>query len=561
MGAPVSMDAAKPPAATAPKAPEREKESEKQTVVPPKPLVASPAAPAVAPIAAEVASPDTAASKTSPTPSSDGSSPRSKGAIAVEKVGPGSTLGRYEILMPVARGGMASVWAAKLPGSRGFQKIFAIKTMLPDVSDDPEFESMFLEEARVAARIHHPNVVEIIDLGEQSEVLYLVMEWVEGENLGTLVKAARGLGGVPMPLILRIASQICAGLHAAHELRDDDGNLIDLVHRDISPANVLVSTSGFVKIVDFGIAKSKGRLHVTRVGGVVKGKTPYLSPEQLGQLPIDRRSDLFSFGVLLYVLATGLHPFRGETDTKTIENIALRDAVPLRAIAAAVPAELEAIVLKALAKEPGDRFATAGEMQRALDHAAVTLGCTTTEEDVAGFVRKALGDTLTKRAQELRTAIERADGRATGEGEVSKPSTAVVTPNPAAAADLTAGAPGETAKPTAHPPSRRRSPPRSRRPPRSPPPRAPPHRRSPRASLPRARTSRSRGSPRSRRRGTRRRSRSPRSARTTPTRWRPRSPRRRLRARRRRRARPAAPTPTTRRSRSRARRAGASRWR
>ncbi len=203
---------------------------------------------------------DVASHKTSPTPATDGPSSRSKTGIAIEKVGPGSTLGRYEILMPVARGGMASVWAAKLPGSRGFQKIFAIKTMLPDVSDDPEFESMFLDEGRVAARIRHPNVVEIIDLGEQDDVLYLVMEWVEGENLGSLVKAARGHGGVPLPILLRIASQVCAGLHAAHELRDDDGNLLDLVHRDISPANVLVSTSGFVKIVDFGIAKSKGRL-------------------------------------------------------------------------------------------------------------------------------------------------------------------------------------------------------------------------------------------------------------------------------------------------------------
>ncbi len=349
--------------------------------------------------------------KTAPTPASDGPSPRSKQGVAVEKVGPGSTLGRYEILMPVARGGMASVWAAKLPGTRGFQKIFAIKTMLPDVSDDPDFESMFLDEGRVAARIRHPNVVEIIDLGEQDDVLYLVMEWVEGENLGALVKAARSLGGVPMPIILRIASQVCAGLHAAHELRDDDGNLLDLVHRDISPANVLLSASGFVKIVDFGIAKSKGRLHVTRVGGMVKGKTPYLSPEQLGQQPVDRRSDIFSFGVLLYVLATGLHPFRGETDSKTIENIALREPVPLRAIVANTPAEFEAVVLKALSKDPRERFGTAGEMQRALDHVAASLGFTTTEEDVAAFVRKALGETFTKRAHDLRAAIERADGR------------------------------------------------------------------------------------------------------------------------------------------------------
>jgi serine/threonine protein kinase len=385
------------------------------------------------------------AGKTSATPSSD---PSNRKNAAVEKVRPGSTLGRYEILMPVARGGMASVWAAKLPGSRGFQKIFAIKTMLPDVSDDPEFESMFLDEGRVAARIRHPNVVEIIDLGEQNDVLYLVMEWVEGENLGALVKAARAHGGIPMPIILRIASQICAGLHAAHELRDDDGNLLELVHRDVSPANVLVSSSGFVKIVDFGIAKSKGRLHVTRVGGMVKGKTPYLSPEQLGQQPVDRRSDIFSLGVMLYVLATGLHPFRGDTDGKTIENIALREPVPLRALQSEVPADFEALVLKALAKDPNDRFATAGELQRAIDQLTGTLGMGTTEEDVASFVRKALGEILTKRSQDLRAAIDGADGR--GASIVDAEAGAGLTKGRASDADASAraeAAAAETVKP------------------------------------------------------------------------------------------------------------------
>ncbi|APR85831.1 serine/threonine protein kinase [Minicystis rosea] len=390
----------------------------------PKPVVevAKPAAPAPDPAGG------TSGGKTAHTPQPV-ESPSGLGRIAVgtEKVAPGMTLGRYEVLMPVARGGMASVWAARLPGSRGFQKIFAIKTMLPDVSDDPDFENMFLDEGRVAARIRHPNVVEIIDLGEQSEVLYLVMEWVDGENLGSLVKAARPLGGIPLPIVLKIASQIAAGLHAAHELRDDDGNLVDLVHRDVSPANVLVSSSGYVKIVDFGIAKSKGRLHQTRVGGVVKGKTPYLSPEQLGQLPIDRRSDIFSFGVLLYVLTTGLHPFRGETDAKTIENIALREPVPLHNIVPGTPPEFEAVVKKALQKDPKDRYTTAAEMQRALDQAAAAVGAATNEEDVAAFVKQALGEQLGKRSHDLRAAIDRAEGRAPvseGDPASAKPSSA-----------------------------------------------------------------------------------------------------------------------------------------
>ncbi|WP_437591014.1 protein kinase domain-containing protein [Sorangium sp. So ce1000] len=335
-----------------------------------------------------------------------------RAASAVDRLGPGSTLGRYEILMPVAKGGMAAVWAARLQGTRGFRKIVAIKTMLPDVSDDPDFESMFLDEARVAARIRHPNVVEILDLGEEDDVLYIVMEWVDGETAGTLQKAAKRLGGIPQRLVLRIASQICAGLHNAHELRDDSGVLLDLVHRDISPANVLISTAGFVKIVDFGVAKSKGRLHVTRAGGIVKGKTPYLSPEQLGGLPIDRRSDIFSLGALLYVLTTGLHPFRAETDLATIENITIKNPLPPRELNGAIHPELERIILKALEKDPESRFSTCAEMQRAIDQVASTLGEPTTDEDVAAFVRQAIGEIQSKRAQELRDAIAAVDAGA-----------------------------------------------------------------------------------------------------------------------------------------------------
>ncbi len=361
----------------------------------------------------------TGGTPTTTTPTSD-SMTRGKSATAIDKIGPASTLGRYEILTPIARGGMASVWAARLMGTRGFQKLVAVKTMLPDVSDDPDFEQMFLDEARVAARIRHPNVAEILDLGEQDDVLYLVMEWVDGENLSVVLKAARALGGMPLPVILRIASQACAGLHAAHELRDDSGNLVDLIHRDVSPANVLVSTSGFVKLVDFGVAKSKGRMHVTRVGSMVKGKTPYLSPEQLGGLPLDRRSDIFSFGALLYVMATGLHPFRGETEGKTVENIALKNPVPLRTINAALPVEFEKLVLKALEKDPKNRFSTAAELQRALEQIGLSLGGAANESDVAEFVHKVIGEAQAKRAGDIKSAIATLDGLTSGSGDIPR---------------------------------------------------------------------------------------------------------------------------------------------
>ena len=361
----------------------------------------------------------TGGSLTNDTPTSD-SVTRGKSATAIDKIGPASTLGRYEILTPIARGGMASVWAARLMGTRGFQKLVAVKTMLPDVSDDPDFEQMFLDEARVAARIRHPNVAEILDLGEQDDVLYLVMEWVEGENLSVVLKAARAIGGMPLPVILRIASQACAGLHAAHELRDDNGTLVDLIHRDVSPANVLVSIAGFVKLVDFGVAKSKGRMHVTRAGGMVKGKTPYLSPEQLGGLPLDRRSDIFSFGALLYVMATGLHPFRGETEGKTVENIALKNPVPLRTINAALPVEFEKLVLKALEKDPKNRYSSAAELQRALDQIGLGLGEPANESDVADFIRKVIGEPQAKRAADIKSAIASLDALTSGSGDIPR---------------------------------------------------------------------------------------------------------------------------------------------
>ena len=186
---------------------------------------------------------------------------------------PGQTVGRYEFLVPIAQGGMAAVWAARLKGTRGFSKTVAVKTMLPSISDDPRFEQMFLDEARIASRIRHPNVAEILDLGEQDEVLYLVMEWVDGEALSALRNEARRRGGFPLPNALRIVADACAGLHAAHELEDDDGRPLGLVHRDISPQNVLVGYDGVVRLVDFGVAKAAGRSSESTSAGEVDRKS------------------------------------------------------------------------------------------------------------------------------------------------------------------------------------------------------------------------------------------------------------------------------------------------
>lgn len=335
--------------------------------------------------------------------------------LPLSEIKPGQTLGRYEMLMPVAQGGMAAVWAARMVGTRGFQKVVAIKTMLPGLSDDPDFEAMFLDEARLASRIKHPHVAEIIDLGEDDDLIFLVMEWVSGETLFQLNKLAKARGGIPAPILVRIASDACAGLHAAHELRDEKGKLVDLVHRDISPQNVMISEGGIVKIVDFGVAKAAGRAYETRVAGLMKGKVPYLSPEQLNGGRVDRRSDIFSLGILMYVMVSGRHPFRGETDSRTMENICTRAPVPLRELNPATHPELEAIVMKALAKSSSDRWSDCAEMQRALDQISSMMGMHVTDGDVAKFVQDTMGHLFADRNKKLADAIRRADNRLTPE--------------------------------------------------------------------------------------------------------------------------------------------------
>ena len=335
--------------------------------------------------------------------------------FSLQDIQPGATLGRYEVLMPIAEGGMAAVWAARMKGSRGFQKVVAIKTMLPDLSDDMDFEAMFYDEARLIARIRHPHIVEMIDLGDEDGMLYIVMEWVEGDTLFTLNRRAKNRGGIPLPLLLRIASDAAAGLHAAHELRDESGKPLGLVHRDVSPQNIMISEGGIVKIVDFGVAKAAGRMHETRVAGLMKGKVPYLSPEQLAGGKVDRRSDIFSLGIVLYAMVSGRHPFRAQQDSKTIENISTRAPVPLRELAPDTHPELEAIIFRALEKEPDERWQTCAEIQRALDQLLGSMGTTVTDGDIAAFLQDTLGDIIEERHAALKEAIRKADGRAPSE--------------------------------------------------------------------------------------------------------------------------------------------------
>jgi eukaryotic-like serine/threonine-protein kinase len=189
--------------------------------------------------------------------------------LSTSTLGVGAHLGRYELLLPVAYGGMARVWAARMLGQRGFSKLVAIKTILPHLAHSAEFERMFLDEARIAAGVHHPNVTEIYELGEEGNVLYLAMEWVNGESLVHVVRGLNGKTTAPVEprIAARIAADACAGLHAAHELQDEQGHPLNVVHRDVSPHNILVSMDGTVKVTDFGVAKALGQTHQATVAG------------------------------------------------------------------------------------------------------------------------------------------------------------------------------------------------------------------------------------------------------------------------------------------------------
>jgi serine/threonine-protein kinase len=339
----------------------------------------------------------------------------------LEEIQPGQTLGRYEFLVPIAEGGMASVWAARLKGSRGFSKTVAVKTMLPSVSEDPQFEQMFLDEASIASRIRHPNVVEILDLGEEEEVLYLVMEWVDGEPLSNLRRAAAKGGGIPRGIALRVVADACAGLHAAHELKDEAGELVGLVHRDVSPQNVLITFDGMVKIVDFGVAKAAGRSSGQTTAGQVKGKPPYMSPEQALGEPVDRRTDVFALGIILYQLTTGKHPFRGESDLVTLQNIVSDKPIVLpRAHDKQFPRGLEAVVMKALDRNRDLRFQSCADFEAAIDQVFSTEVPRARMEDVGRFMRETLGERGEVRRKALLDSIRLADERAAGRASIAE---------------------------------------------------------------------------------------------------------------------------------------------
>jgi eukaryotic-like serine/threonine-protein kinase len=306
---------------------------------------------------------------------------------------PGSVLGRYELLIQVAQGAVAQVWAARLRGSEGTQKTVAIKTITTNKETRAMTQALLLDEVRLAALVHHPNVVGTLELGEERGTLFIVMEWVHGETLRAVVGASYQYGGLPRGLAVNIVAQVCRALHAAHQTRDPDGKSTSLIHRDVSPRNLLIGYNGTVKVVDFGIAKAHQWNAEFSGRNDMKRKLAYMSPEQLMANGLDCRSDVFSAGVVLYLVTTGKHPFKASTPEETVQNVCLERPLRPSEIVGDYPLTLEGVVLKALSKDPRDRWSTAGELLEALLQAEPVTSDRHAEQRIAQFMNDMLGDT------------------------------------------------------------------------------------------------------------------------------------------------------------------------
>ncbi len=299
--------------------------------------------------------------------------------------------GKYQLLRHLAKGGMGEVLLASLRRQAGFSKLVVVKRILPHFAQDPMFVQMFVQEARLSAALDHPNIVRVYDFGRAGDSFFLVMEYLHGDTLHALLpRAVATPEGLPLEVTLTIMLGACAGLHFAHEAAGPDGQSLGIVHRDISPANVFVTHAGEVKVLDFGIAKALSVGTITQAGAR-KGKLPYMSPEQCLGAPIDRRSDIFSLGILLYEMTTAKRLFRGG-EFEVMDMITSGKVPPPSSRALDYPPALEAVVMKALAREPADRHATAHELHEELEQVAVELGLRPSAATLGRFVRRLTND-------------------------------------------------------------------------------------------------------------------------------------------------------------------------
>jgi serine/threonine protein kinase len=305
-------------------------------------------------------------------------------------------LGRYALYEKLASGGMASVHIGRLLGPVGFARTVAIKRMHPQFAADPEFVSMFLDEARLAARIRHPNVVPTLDVVAMTDELFLVMEFVQGESLARLIRAAGARGErIPPEMLTAMMVGALHGLHAAHEAKSDSGMPLDIVHRDVTPQNILVGIDGVARVLDFGVAKAAGRLQTTR-DGQLKGKLGYMAPEQI-RGEVSRRTDVYAASVVLWEALTGKRLFRGDNDAQVLSQILEGCRIRPSERAAGVPPALDEVTMRGLATDPAQRFPTARDMARALEE-AIPLA---TASRIGDWVEQAAKQTLDERSARI----------------------------------------------------------------------------------------------------------------------------------------------------------------
>ena len=281
--------------------------------------------------------------------------------------------GKYRLIAELGHGGMAEVFLAIASGPAGFNKLVVLKQIRDQLADDPEFLAMFLDEARLAARLNHPNVVQTNEVGEDGRRYFIAMEYLEGQPLNRVVQRLSRDGRLSLPMHVRILIDALAGLHYAHELTDFDGTPLQVVHRDATPHNIFVTYAGQVKVVDFGIAKALGSSAETRAG-VLKGKVSYMAPEQALGEKVDRRADVFAVGIMLWEALAGRRPFKGHNDVVILQKLVAGEIPSPGTVREDIPELLEAICMKALAHDREERYATAEDMQRALEAALEKLG-------------------------------------------------------------------------------------------------------------------------------------------------------------------------------------------
>jgi serine/threonine-protein kinase len=319
--------------------------------------------------------------------------PSSRRLVATEVHEP-LVIGRYVLSAELARGGMATVYVGRLHGDGGFKRVVAIKRLHAQFRTDGDLSTMFLDEARLAARIRHPNVVHAIDVALHEGEMFIVMEYMEGASLSQLMRAVgRRSEQIPFAIVASIVSGLLQGLHAAHDAVDEKGQPLGIVHRDVSPQNVLVGTDGVARVLDFGVAKAVGQAHVTREGEV-KGKLAYMAPEQLLGTDIRRQADVFAAGTILWELLTGRRLFYGSNDGEIVRRLLELPIPPPSTLQTALTPAVDELVLRALERDPARRFATAADMAKALEDAVLPA----TARQVGEWVRALEGEALAKRA-------------------------------------------------------------------------------------------------------------------------------------------------------------------